>query len=152
MLLMGEHHLNIGKHQNALPYFEDIRNSGGIPRHLKLKSSIYSARIAAEQNRHTEAIESVIDTESCAAASGFIPVAMQAAETLGELYYSRGRADLAEDCRIRTNSYLEKILSAIPEGYSAEKIGKQLKLITRTPPYSVKETVIPEKPAVFEID
>jgi tetratricopeptide (TPR) repeat protein len=152
MLLMGEHHLNNGNHQNAWAYFEDIRISTGIPGHLKLKSAIYLARIAAEQNRHIEAIESMIETESCAAASGFIPVALQAAETLGEMYYSRGRADLSEDCRVRANSYLEKILSAIPEGYSAEKIGKQLKLIARTPPYSAKETVIPKKPAVFEID
>jgi tetratricopeptide (TPR) repeat protein len=152
MLLMGEHHLNIGKHQNALPYFEDIRISRGIPKHLILKSSIYLAGIAAEQNRHTEAIESMIETESCAAASGFIPVAMQAAETLGELYYSRGRADLSEDCRGRANSYLEKILSALPEGYSAEKIRRQLKLTAGASPHFAKETVTPKKPAVFEID
>jgi len=127
-LLLGEYHLNSGDRHNALPCFDDIMESAGATREAKLAAALRRLEIAASQNGRADIVDLLIETESHAAASGFIPMALKTSEVLGELYYSKGRADLAEDCHNRTDSYFEKITSALPDGCSPEHIKRRLKL------------------------
>jgi hypothetical protein len=123
---LGRYYLYHDNFYNALHYFEDIREAKGSPRRTKLEAAICIAEILAIQNRYEMAIENLIESESIAAASGFIPLAHQAANLSGALHKSRGRIDLFEDCNFRAKNYLDKLLSALPKGYSSEKYRRKL--------------------------
>jgi serine/threonine protein kinase len=133
-LSLGKYYLYHDNFYNALHYFEDIREAKGSPGGIKLEAAICIAEISAIQNRYERAIENLIETESIAAASGFIPLAHQAANLLGALHKSRGRFDLFEECNYRAKNYLDKLLSALPKGYSSEKYRRKLILTKYTGP------------------
>ncbi|UCC80068.1 MAG: protein kinase [Candidatus Zixiibacteriota bacterium] len=125
-LSLGKYYKDHNNRYNALHYFEDICEAKWTPRSIRLRAEIIRTEILAEQGNYQKAAESLIETESVAAASGYIPIALQACESESALQKNCGRIDLYEECNLRADGYREKLLSALPEGYAADRYRKRL--------------------------
>ncbi|UCE67279.1 MAG: serine/threonine protein kinase [Candidatus Zixiibacteriota bacterium] len=127
-LSLGKYYKDRDNRYNALYYFDDLCEAAAAPKRIKLEAEIHRTEIITEQDDYKTATGKLIETESVAAASGFFPIALQAAELLGALHNGRGRIDLYEECNRRANGYRERLLSALPKGCPAERRRRKLTL------------------------
>lgn len=130
-LLAGEFYHGNNEYAEAAKCFDEAWNTPGVSKNVKLHAAASRLGIAESGNTGKRELEQLIEVENFAATAGLIPLALKAAGNQGGLYLGRGRIDLYEECLQRSGCYLRKLLSALPEGYSADKYKRRMVLIRR---------------------
>ncbi|UCE67553.1 MAG: hypothetical protein JSU85_05950, partial [Candidatus Zixiibacteriota bacterium] len=141
-LSLGKYYKDRDNRYNALYYFDDLCEAAAAPKRIKLEAEIHRIEILSGQYNYEALTGKLIETESVAAASGYFPIALQAAELSGALHNGRGRIDLYEECRYRADGYRDRLLSALPKEFPAERHRRKLTL-TSFP--GIADTKIVEK-------
>jgi serine/threonine protein kinase/tetratricopeptide (TPR) repeat protein len=125
-LSLAKYHKEHENHSAALHYLEDICRSPACPKEVRLEAEIHRGGMNYQPDNYESATAKLEETERTAAASGYIPLAFQAARVLGILQVRRNRIDLYDESRYRAESYRKKLLSAVPNDYPAERYKRKL--------------------------
>lgn len=118
-LLLADIYLRIKDRFNAEGWIERSLSGWKLPRRAYIEASILSAELSYLKNRYDDAIDKLTETESIAAVSGFIPLALRSSVALGEIFTSCLKLKRARDAFGRAAEYREKMLSALPKNVPA---------------------------------
>ncbi len=123
-LLLAGIYLLLKDYFNAEGWIEKSLSGRKPPKRAYIEASILSSEISYLKNRYDDAIDKLIEIESTAAASGFIPLALKSSVILGEIFTSCLKLSRAKRAFGRAVEYREKMLSAFPVNTSTAPLLK----------------------------
>jgi serine/threonine protein kinase len=113
-LILGRIYLGEGKLQSAENWLERILARPGQPRRLLMEASVGLGILRFLQKKYDEAISILMENEAHSAGSGFLPLALESAISLAEVYQYCGKPQKATDSLSRVSAYLQQIASSLP--------------------------------------
>jgi len=95
-----------------------VLERGGQTTKLATEARVIQGEIHRLKAEYNEAITVLTENETLAAASGLIPLAMEAAVILAEVYYACGKISKGKEVLARAGAYAQRIFSSLPESLS----------------------------------
>jgi tetratricopeptide (TPR) repeat protein len=120
ILELGRADCRQGRYESAERRFGDILNRPGQPRMITIQTCNVLGGLRLLQRRYDEAIEILAANEATAAATGYLPLALEAAVLLGDVYRECSKERKVRETLGRAEAYMGRLQASLPPHTSPE--------------------------------
>ncbi|OGC90548.1 MAG: hypothetical protein A2W25_00485 [candidate division Zixibacteria bacterium RBG_16_53_22] len=114
-LILCRVYMGEGKLQAAENWLEIILARPDQSRRLLMEARVGLGNLRFLQKKYDEAISILMENEAHTAGSGFLPLALESAISLAEVYHHCGKPQKAVESLNRANAYVRQVLTSLPQ-------------------------------------
>jgi serine/threonine protein kinase/tetratricopeptide (TPR) repeat protein len=119
-LALGHAHVLRDELSAAEAWIERVYSRPGQTRRFMMEAGNTLGSLRAARGRYDEAISLLMENESSAVGAGFLPLGMEAAVELADVFISCRKGTKAGEALSRAEVYMERIISSLPRGISRD--------------------------------
>jgi serine/threonine protein kinase len=113
-LALGRTYLVTGDIARASGLIDELLSCTGQSTRVTLEAQLLQGWLRLLESNYNQAINLLTEVETQAAASGYLPFALEASSQLADIYERCGKRSRGEDAQRRVRGYSQKIMGSIP--------------------------------------